>query len=346
MKFEPLLDKYALRETLRKAYGYPVSTLAFLPEGEVGCHYIAECEDGKRYFVTLLTGSRLARFQVERLDFTLALTRHLFDAGLFRSLVPPLRTLTGSLHSHFQGCPLILYEHISGGNLAGAWPYPSGLLASLGRLTAQLHGVTPVLGLEVPFIEHFTIPFEADLRTCLAELEAVDSRDRPGRQTLRDLLLPRREMLFGLLDRLHALGMEAQALHPPLVLVHTDLTPSNILHTPAGGLIIVDWEGAMLAPAEHDLVLFACEGYSTLLANYIGEAGKPRLYPQLFAYYFYRRNLEDLTDFLVQILHENTIDAEDRHDLEWLELDCLSGLPFLEKSADWAMQQLESVTAV
>ena len=61
MKFEPRLDKPALVETIRDAYGYPVQKLAFVPAGFVGQHYGAACPDGKRYFVTLLDDSRLAR---------------------------------------------------------------------------------------------------------------------------------------------------------------------------------------------------------------------------------------------------------------------------------------------
>ena len=344
MKFEPMLDRSALMETIHKAYGYPVSMLTFLPEGEVGCHYIAGSDGGRRWFVTLLVGSRLARLQMERIDFTLALTRRLFDQSLFRSLVAPHFTRSGDLLGDFHGCPLIVYDYIDGGNLAGIQPYPSEILLSLGRLTAQLHGLLPSLGMEVPYIEQFTIPFEADLRSGLAELEKLNTHNRPGQQVLRDLVLPQQMKLLGLLDRLHELGEAARALQPPLVLVHTDLTPGNILRTSSGELVIVDWEGAMLAPAEHDLFIFAGEGFSTLLAEYIRQLGKPFLHPRLFAYYFYRRILEDLTDFLIQVLHENTTDEQDQHDLKWLRLDCLEDLPFLEKSEDWATRQLRSIS--
>ena len=37
MKFEPALDKTALMATIQQVYGFPVSTLTFVPEGMVGC---------------------------------------------------------------------------------------------------------------------------------------------------------------------------------------------------------------------------------------------------------------------------------------------------------------------
>jgi spectinomycin phosphotransferase len=164
-----------------------------------------------------------------------------------------------------------------------------------------------------------------------------------GKVELREIILPRRRAILDLLTRLHELGDIARALHPPLVLVHTDMTPNNILRTPQGELFIVDWEGVMLAPAEHDLIIFAGEGFATLLSEYYRLAGKPRLHPELFAYYFYRRNLEDITGFIISILHENTTAEEDRFDLELLNSDCISNWPFLEKSAGWAEKQIQAV---
>jgi serine/threonine protein kinase len=344
MKFEPVLDKIVLMDTVRRAYGYPISELNFVPEGEVGCHYLAGCENDRRYFLTVLLDSRLAQLNASRLDFTLALQRTLYDRGLFRSLAVPHFTRSGVLHAEFQGQPLIVYEYIPGRSLQNAWPYSSEVLVNLGRLTAQLHRSTSGLGMEVPFVEKFTVPFETDLRQALTDLDRVNADSRPGQQTLRNMLLPRREDVLGLLARLHELGAAARLLHAPLVLVHSDITPANILRTPQGELFIVDWEGAMLAPAEHDLVLFAGEGFSTLLAKYVRATGNPRLHPELFAYYFYRRNLEDMTDFLVRILHEDTTDAEDRHNLDLLESDCLSGLSFLEKSIEWAREEIRVIS--
>lgn len=342
MKFEPALDKPALMETIQQVYGYPVSTLTFVPEGMVGCHFIADCADGNHYFVTLLNGNYLAKLQAGRLDFTLALTSSLRRRGLFNALPAVCRSLDGKLKTDFQGQPLIIYEYIEGGNLGEAWPYPPKVLTDLGRLTAQLHRSTADIGMDVPYIEQFHLPFEKPLLASLAELEQVQDEARPGKVELREFFLPRKETLLDLLSRLHELGKIARALNPPLVLVHTDMTPNNILRTPQGELFIVDWEGVMLAPAEHDLFIFACEGFSILLAAYCRAAGEPLLHPELLAYYFYRRNLEDITDFIIRILRENTTAEEDRFDLDLLNSDCLSSWPFLEKSLDWAAKQIQA----
>jgi spectinomycin phosphotransferase len=342
MKFEPALNKPALMETIQQVYGTPVSALTFVPEGMVGYHYLADCADGKHYFITLLTNNYLATLQTRRLDFTLALTSSLHERGLFTAQPAVYHTLDGRLKADFQGQPLIIYEYIAGGNLGETWPYPPEVLTGLGRLTAQLHRATAGIGMDVPYVEQFRLPFEEPLLASLAELEQVPDDARPGKVELREFILPQRETLLGLLARLHELSDTARALNPALVLVHTDMTPNNILRTPQGELFIVDWEGVMLAPAEHDLFIFAGEGFATLLAEYYCLAGKPRLHPELFAYYFYRRNLEDITDFIIRILRENTTAEEDRFELDLLASDCLSSWPFLEKRLGWAAEQIRA----
>jgi len=342
MKFESALDKPALMETIRQAYGYPVSVLTFVPEGMVGCHYIANCADGKRTFITLLNNSYLAALETQRLDFTLALMSNLYEGGLFTAQPAVCRTLDGRLNTNFQGQPLVLYEYIEGSNLGEAWPYPPEVLTGLGRLTAQLHRATANISMNVPYVEQFCLPFEEPLLASLAELEQVPDDARPGKVELREMILPRREALLGLLAHLHELGAIARALNPLLVLVHTDMTPYNILRTPQGELFIVDWEGVMLAPAEHDLCIFAGEGFATLLAEYDRAAGKPHLYPELFAYYFHRRNLDDITGFIISILHENTTAEEDRYELNLLTSDCFSSWPFLKISLGWAAEQIQA----
>jgi spectinomycin phosphotransferase len=344
MKFEPPVDKPALMETIRQAYGYPVSLLTFFPEGTVGCHYIADCEDGQRNFVTLLNDGALATIQAERLDFILKLRSSLYERGLFTAQPALHRTLDGNLKAFFEGQPLTVSEFIDGSNIWDHWPPDPALGAELGRLAACLHNTTPGLGMEVPYVEQFTVPFESILHKSLADLDAGMLVKRPSQRTLRDLILPRRETLLRMLAHLHELGAAARQFNSPLVLVHTDMHGGNLIRTPMGKLIVVDWEGAMLAPAEFDLFIFMSNGFDSMLDEYLRAARSPRLYPELFAYYFYRRNLEDITYFLVSILYENTIDEQDQVDLDYLQQDCLVGWSSIETAIQHVRERLRSTS--
>jgi spectinomycin phosphotransferase len=340
MKFEPVVDKPALMETIRQAYGLPVSSLTFFPEGTVGCHYSAHCEDGQRYFVTLLNDGALATIQAERLDFVLKLRSNLYERGLFTTQPALHRTLGGKLKAYFDGQPLTVSEFIAGANIWDRWPPDPPLGAELGRLAAQLHNTTPDLGMDVPYVEQFNQPFEPILQKSLADLETGILVHRPGQRMLRDLALPRRDTLLQMLAHLRELGTVARQINPPLVLVHTDMHGGNLIRTPDGNLIVVDWEGLMLAPAEFDLFMFMSNGFDSMLDEYLHAARTPRLYPELFAYYFYRRNLEDIAYFFVSILYENTLDEQDQVDLGYLQHDCLDGWSSIETSVQHVRERL------
>jgi hypothetical protein len=110
-------------------------------------------------------------------------------------------------------------------------------------------------------------------------------------------------------------------------------TKTGGFYTCLGGLPhILDWEGAMLAPPEHDLFHFVGERFDLFLASYEQVCGPVHLDGDLFGFYFYRRNLEDLTDWVFRILVENTDEERDRNDIKGIVEDCISGWPYLEST--------------
>jgi spectinomycin phosphotransferase len=341
MKSEPGIEKSALVDVILQQYGLIVETLTFLPGGEVGHHYIADCRDGSRYFVKFLSNSRLAQISASRLDFYLTLMRDLYDRELFRNLACPLRTRLGELRTIFGDRPLVLFHYIEGETLWEKLPYSETLLASLARLVARLHKNTPEIRLAIPFQEKFEIPFEAELESGLEILNKLTSRATPGKKALCELLLPHREAILGYLARLNSLGRLARLGAPEMVLCHTDLNQANLIQDLRGDLFILDWEGAMLAPPEHDLFIFAGGSFPSFLEIYEGELGLVDLDADRFGFYFYRRNLEDLTDFVVRILYENNDDEQDQNDLVGIQQDCISGWSHLETDMRVVKTQLD-----
>jgi hypothetical protein len=60
----------------------------------------------------------------------------------------------------------------------------------------------------------------------------------------------------------------------------------------------------------------------------------------LFGFYFYRRNLEDLTDWVIRVLCENTRDEQDENDLNGILEDCMDGWPHFETAIEQIKAQL------
>jgi len=202
----------------------------------------------------------------------------------------------------------------------------------LARLVGILHKSTSQIEIEHPFYERFDIAFENDLVNSLDVLAGITSGDRKGKQELRNLLLQRKDEILGYLHRLKELQSLARATGKEMVVCHTDLHGENLMTDDQGNLYILDWEGAMIAPPEHDLFFFAWEDrfWDLFLPNYEREFGPVSLDSNVFGFYYYRRNLEDLTDWVLRILYHNTGEEQDQTDLRGIVEDCISGWPYLE----------------
>jgi len=120
-----------------------------------------------------------------------------------------------------------------------------------------------------------------------------------------------------------------------MVVCHTDLHGGNLLVDSRGNLYILDWEGAMLAPPEQDLFFFAGQDtfWDLFWPNYQREFGPARLDVDMLAFYYYRRGLEDLADWLPRILYAGQGDEKDRETLYWTA-ETLKDLAHVETKLD------------
>jgi spectinomycin phosphotransferase len=332
MRFEPQIDRAALIKKVRQEYGIDIGKLTFLPEGMVSYRYIVDCLSGGRYFLKLFGDSRLEQISVSQLDFYLPLTWNLHSKGLLPNVPYPIKTRGDRFKIDFGGQPLVLFNFIDGKVIGCDTPLSDDILSRLASLVGILHKSTPEVGVGYSHVEGFDIIFEDELVDGLDALERITARDSQGKQALRELLLPRKGEILGYLNRLKELQRLARAAEKEMVLCHTDLHGDNLIMNDQGDLYILDWEGAILAPPEHDLFFFAWEDrfVDLFLANYEREFGPVSLDSNVFGFYYYRRNLEDLTDWIVRILYENTDEKQNRSDLEGIVGDCIEGWPYFE----------------
>ena len=331
MKTEPTIDKTALIETVRREYGLHIERLTFAPTGWVAHCYVADCAGGERYFLKLCGDSGQIPTAASDLDFYLPLTYQLCSKQILPHIACPVRTRAGRFMARFENHLLILFDFIAG-KTVGFDGWSDEILVKLAGLVGILHKSTSKIEVEQPFHERFDIAFENDLVNSLDVLAGITSGDRNGKQELRNLLLPRKDEILTHLHRLKELQSLARATGKEMVVCHTDLHGENLMMDDQGNLYILDWEGAMIAPPEHDLFFFAGDDYfwDLFLPNYEGEFGPVSLDSDVFGFYYYRRNLEDLTDWVLRILYHNTDDEQDREDLRGIVEDCVSGWPYLE----------------
>ena len=345
MKIELDIDRASLAQRVCQEYEIDIEELTFIPAGEVAYCYIVDCPGGSRYFLKLLSDSRLGRICASGLDFYLPLTRNLHYKGILPNIPYPIKARDGHLETDFGGQPLVLFNFIDGEVIGFENPLPDDILVKLAKLVGILHKSTPEIGIELSRVEHFDIIFEEDLVNGLDALDHITSCDSSGKQGLRDLLLPRKAEILGYLDRLKEFQRIVRGIEKQKVLCHTDLHGGNMIMNDSGELYILDWEGALVAPPEHDLFAFAWEDrfMDVFFRNYEQEFGSTSLDSSVFGFYYYRRNLEDLTDWIVRILYENTDEEQDEHDLKGIAEDCIEDWPYFEITINRIAEKLARV---
>ncbi|MGZ6343835.1 MAG: phosphotransferase family protein [Candidatus Limnocylindrales bacterium] len=334
MHAEPDIDLLALRDLMRHRYARDVAHLEFVPKGLDSWSYIAEVLGGSRVFLKLLqrTGPDAPRPRGAELPLMSALA----DLGL--RLPRPIAARDGGLMSRFGRFELVVFEYLDGQTLEDETAWPDPLYARVAGVMAAIHGSTATVRHLVPGAEHYELPFLPPLVDALDRLVAgtpFPARDHPTLAGLRDLLAPRAPELRELAGVLEALRDRARERGGDTVLCHTDLWGSNLLLDQSGELNVLDWDGARIGPPEHDLFMFAgtdffpSDRFGWFLDHYEVAFRQIPLDADVFGFYFYRRNIEDLAEFVALLTKGDADDADMRAGLrvvaelvgEWPELE-------------------------
>jgi spectinomycin phosphotransferase len=329
MKVEPDLDRLGLLELLDDRYGFRAAELEFVPRGLGSYAYVATSSEGARVFLKLFDPDR-PESTAHPPGFELPLTEALADLGV---RVPrPIREAAGRHVSHLDRFDVVVFEHVDGVTLEDEREWPEPLYAAVAATLAAIHASTPRVVPLVERTEQHELPF-------LATLERAVEQPHPGGL----VALPAYE-LRSRIDRLLAMRDRARAGRGKPVLCHTDFWGSNLILTAQQELYVVDWDGALLGPPEHDLFMFAGTGFfpadrfGWFLDRYTTSFGRLSPNPDLLAFYLYRRNLEDLGDFIAAIV-EPGADAREVADAVAFVNGLVAEWPVLDETIEAIAQQ-------
>jgi len=312
---EPAIDHAALRALMHHRYGLDVARLEFVPKGIDSWSYAAEVRDGSRVFLKLTEPTRPDAER--RRGAELPLMAALADLGL---RVPrPIADRDGQLTVRLERLELTVLVYLHGRTLEDESVWSEPLYARVAEVMAAIHGSTESVRHLVQRAERYELPFLPRLAATVEGLAAGASfpaGDHPTLAGLRDMLAPRAAEL---LDRIVVLGTlrdGARKRGGETVLCHTDLWGSNLLLDENGELSVVDWDGALLGPPEHDLFMFAgtgffpAERFGWFLDRYERALRPIPLDADVFGFYFHRRNLEDIAEFVIQLTEGSGDDAD------------------------------------
>lgn len=283
----------------------PPTTAAYAPVGYGSHHWSLVDAAGQRWFasVDVLAPDDPEAFDRLAAALTVAVTAR--EAGLAFA-VAPLRTPEGHVLGRLaERYALAVYPHVEGVSGGFGDALAPADASDLAAMLCALHSVpqSAVAGLGV---ESFAIPGRPGLE---AALEAAHASPWPGPygERLRDLLARHGGHVRRVLDDHDRLVAEAGDQSSRWVPTHGEPHPGNLIRT-ADGLVLIDWETALLAPPERDAWLLEARSAGAI-EDYTARSGR-RLDRRLITRYRRAWALADLADFL-PLLRDTPVETPD-----------------------------------
>jgi Ser/Thr protein kinase RdoA (MazF antagonist) len=330
MNFHSNNLKAALIQAIEEDYGLEIENMKFLLRGFGGDCYRLETSERGDYFLKIHNPVANQMTAASSRDFYLPLMHQLHAKRILPDIPYPITTLDGHFSMEFGENELVITNFIKA-DLVGFDRIPNALMIHLAERVGILHNCLEKMVFNHPFEEQFKIVFEKDLRACFDQISRLSIEATPGQTALRDIILPHKDQIFDNLQTLKDLQVYARSIQKPKVICHTDLHGGNLMTDPSGKLYILDWENAMIAPPEHDLFFFAGEDdfWESFWLHYTSQFPAASIDPELLRFYFFRRGLEDVADFIFRILRRENSPERDQQEIKWM-LDCLEGMSQIE----------------
>jgi Ser/Thr protein kinase RdoA (MazF antagonist) len=256
----------------------------------------------------------------------------------------------GGYLNALDGYEVQVLEYLEGRSLEDETVWPDDLYARVAETVAAVHASTSAVRPLVERIEDYDLPFLPRFAATLTVIEAGGVLPAGNDMTLArlcEMVVPRAPQLRVAIGRLERMRDVARVRHSDEVLCHTDIWGSNLLLSDDGMLHLLDWNGALIGPPEHDLFMFAgtaffpADRFGWFLHHYETAFRRVRLDAGTFGFYFYRRNLEDLAGFVGSIA-EGKMEAMGPAATLGIVADLLAEMPSIEGHIDRVLDVLVS----
>jgi spectinomycin phosphotransferase len=298
MREPPDLADDTIIRALHAGFGVQAAELVLLPVGNDADSwaYRVQAAQGPAYFLKIRAGANPTRGA--------SVPHHLHRHGVPHVLAP-LLTSAGVPHVPLDRFALALYPMLDARVGADVGLSPAQW-RRLGATVRQVHAVplssrlTRMVGREA---------FRPSRRELLADLEPLVAAapDDPVAAELAGFWRARQDIIGALVERADLLGRQLARLPFRQVLCHADLHTWNVLVDADGQPWIVDWDEAVLAPRERDL-MFVVGGIGHDLVRpgdtdgFFQGYGRASIDPRLLAYYRCAWAVQDIAAYAEQVL--------------------------------------------
>ncbi len=290
MLSKPDLPDQCLKNVLSAAYDIAPTALEFLPIGNDSRAWSFRVEAGTtQYFAKLRRGGlKQAALHVS----------HTLQRLGIKQVVAPLATLAGDLSAPVNAeFSLILYPFVAGRSAWGM-PLEPAQWRAWGEIVRAIHDapVSSQLG-KVVEREVFGVKWLSSIALVERALEAGTFKSEAARRVAK-IWREQADEIALCKGRYCALGEHLAQQAPLFVICHADIHAANIIISDEADIHIVDWDEALLAPKERDLMFFLGDGHTPQSeAAFLAGYGDCHIDQAAIAYYRYDWTLQEFADY-------------------------------------------------
>jgi spectinomycin phosphotransferase len=299
MREPPQLADATIIAALGESFGIRVAALRFLPVGNDAASwaYRVQAAQGPAYFLKVRAGAGAMPGA--------AVPSYLHRRGVPHVLAP-VPTGAGASHVPVDGFALALFPLLEATTGAEVGVSPAQW-RQLGAAVARLHAEPPTRELTRMVSWETFRPTGHELLPDLEALLATPAALDPVAAELAGCWRARRDLINRLAERADGLGRQLARRRHPQVLCHADLHTWNVLIDADRQPWIVDWDEAVLAPRERDL-MFVVGGIGHELVRpgdtdrFFQGYGQTRIDRRLLAYYRCAWAVQDIAAYGEEVL--------------------------------------------
>ena len=307
------LDRAALAEALRRGWDIDAARLDYLPVGYGSHHWEAVGAGGSRWFVSaddLRAPHRAGRAP----DDVLATLDRAFrtavalrdDAGL-EFVLAPIPSDAGAVLGLLDTRYAIRVEPFVEGTAGKGGEFErTEERRRMGTLLGRLHAASDSVPAGLPGREDFALPGREALAEALARLD-TPWVGGPFAEPVRTLLRAHAGEVCDRLSAYERLAARVRDDPRPWVVIHGEPHSSNVMRDARGGLWLVDWDTALVAPPERDLWMVLDEHLAGW-DEYRDATGAVHLDEELLRLYSDRWALAEICEYMAELSgpHEET----------------------------------------
>jgi spectinomycin phosphotransferase len=299
---KPSIEDNEIIGALKRDYGFEVTSVSFLPIGNASNTWIYSviAPQGK-YFLKLKKGG----FD----EASIQVSCYLHDNGI-DTVLAPLSTQKNSLWGAYGEYTLILFSYIEATTASEA-----GLSEEQWKTFGQALGAIHAINLPDDLIGRLKKEtFDSEAWPLIEKLhqrvDAGNFRDT-SESAFSDFWNQKRATITKILKHAKNTGQQILRNPPQSVVCHTDIHLANVLVGTGGKIYLVDWDAAVLAPKERDLMFILGLDRAPLFFEGYGKADINELVLQ---YYRCDWVLQELADYGNRVFFSSDAGEETRQE--------------------------------